>query len=136
MKGVSNPYNQNSFAFIICKNYPESRLETFILRQKCDDKRTLYDVHPWFHAFFHLILSLVYILKVGYDEVTTFCYKDFPYLKPQMLRMDVLHNYLHRISSTYCLSHYKNTLKVLELNTFQLRTKQNVTQIFKFFPFV
>ena len=40
-KGVSNPPNQNSFAFIICKNHPESRLETIILRQKCDDKRTL-----------------------------------------------------------------------------------------------
>ena len=33
--------NQNTFAFIICKNHPESRLETLILRQKCDDKRTL-----------------------------------------------------------------------------------------------
>ena len=32
--------NQNSFAFIICKNHRESRLETLILRQKCDDKRT------------------------------------------------------------------------------------------------
>ena len=34
------PPNQNSFAFIICKNHPESRLETLILHQKCDDKRT------------------------------------------------------------------------------------------------
>ena len=34
-KGVSiKPPNQNSFAFIICKNHPESRLETLILRQK------------------------------------------------------------------------------------------------------
>ena len=38
-KGVSNPLgpNQNSFAFIICKNHPESRLETLILHQKSDD---------------------------------------------------------------------------------------------------
>ena len=35
------PTNQNSFAFIICKNHPESHLEILILRQKCDDKRTL-----------------------------------------------------------------------------------------------
>ena len=33
--------NQNSFALIICKDHPESRLETSILRQKSDDKRTL-----------------------------------------------------------------------------------------------
>ena len=33
---------QNSFAFIICKNHPESRLETLILHQKSDDKRTLF----------------------------------------------------------------------------------------------
>ena len=39
-KGVSNPLIKNSFAFIICKNHPESRLETLILRQKSDDKRT------------------------------------------------------------------------------------------------
>ena len=33
--------NQNSFAFIICKNHPESRLETLILRQTCDDNHSL-----------------------------------------------------------------------------------------------
>ena len=33
--------NQNSCAFIICKNHPESRLETLILRQKSGDKRIL-----------------------------------------------------------------------------------------------
>ena len=38
------PPNQNSFIimFIICKNHPESRLETLILHQKSDDKRTLW----------------------------------------------------------------------------------------------
>ena len=40
-KGVSNPLIKTElFAFIICKNHPESRLETLILRQKSDDKRT------------------------------------------------------------------------------------------------
>ena len=42
-KGVSNPLGlstQNSFAFIICKNHPQSRLETLILHKKSDDKRT------------------------------------------------------------------------------------------------
>ena len=36
------PPNQNSFAFIICKNHTESCLETLILRQKCDNNRTFY----------------------------------------------------------------------------------------------
>ena len=48
LKHVSNhtffwrfsPPNQNSFAFI-CKNHPESCVETLILRQMCDDIRTL-----------------------------------------------------------------------------------------------
>ena len=34
------PPNQNSFAFIICKNDCECHLKTLILRQKSDDKRT------------------------------------------------------------------------------------------------
>ena len=44
------PPNQNSFAFIICKNHPESRLETLILCQESDDKRTqklLFEYASW-----------------------------------------------------------------------------------------
>ena len=40
-RGISNPLIKTALRFnIICKNHPESRLETLILRQKCDDKRT------------------------------------------------------------------------------------------------
>ena len=41
-KAFLTPYNQNSFAFIICKYHPESCLETLILHQKSGDKRTLF----------------------------------------------------------------------------------------------
>ena len=56
------PPNQNSFAFIICKNQPESRLETLILRQKCDDKRT--------HSYRYTAYKHVLIVKMSVNNIT------------------------------------------------------------------
>ena len=38
-KGVSNPKSKQLCVYHV-QNHPESRLETLIIRQKCDDKRT------------------------------------------------------------------------------------------------
>ena len=50
--------NQNSFAFnIICKNHPESRLETLILRQKSDDKHTLRCTFAEWQSIYGIMVS-------------------------------------------------------------------------------
>ena len=60
-----SPPNQNSFAFIICKNHPESRLETLILRQKFDDKAPLvFCVHLNWRILLHVWQPPSFTLKI------------------------------------------------------------------------